>query len=163
MFARMVTRSIRSFAGSCGMGDEGRDEAAAHAASEKDVIEDCDSGDTSDPISSPSSSTCLSLIPLSEPTTSSARWYVCSRCFPSGRCSLHGPLVPQPAPASATTVGAGSRSPRAAPTRTSASGTTVKQRKVGAGTSSGASRRPTGATSGGMWRFYTDDSPGIKV
>ena len=31
-------------------------------------------------------------------------------------------------------------------------------------TSSTAARsRTTGAGSGGMWRFYTDDSPGIKV
>lgn len=71
-------------------------------------------------------------------------------------------FVPQPAPASATNVGAVSRSPRAAPVRSSASGTTAKQRKVGSGSSSTASRRPTGASSG-MWRFYTDDSPGIKV
>jgi len=62
-------------------------------------------------------------------------------------------------------VGAGSRSPRAAPARAGSSGTTVKQRKVGGSSSasSGASRRPAGASSGGMWRFYTDDSPGIKV
>jgi len=69
-----------------------------------------------------------------------------------------------PAPASATNVGAGSRSPRAAPTRAGSSGGggTVKQRKVNA--SSAPSRRPAGAaSSGGMWRFYTDDSPGIKV
>jgi hypothetical protein len=26
-----------------------------------------------------------------------------------------------------------------------------------------ARSRTTGAGSGGMWRFYTDDSPGIKV
>jgi len=72
-----------------------------------------------------------------------------------------------PAPASATAVGSGSRSPRAAPTRAGSSGSNVKQRKVGSssGSSSGARRTTTtsAASSGGMWRFYTDDSPGIKV
>jgi protein transport protein SEC61 subunit beta len=29
--------------------------------------------------------------------------------------------------------------------------------------STAARTRTTGAGSGGMWRFYTDDSPGIKV
>ncbi|XP_054168030.1 protein transport protein Sec61 subunit beta-like [Oppia nitens] len=71
-----------------------------------------------------------------------------------------------PASASSTSVGAGSRSPRAMPTRSSGgSGSTVKQRKVGGGTSSGGGNRSraAAANSGGMWRFYTDDSPGIKV
>jgi len=69
-----------------------------------------------------------------------------------------------PAPASSTTVGADSRSPRSAP-RAGSSGTSIKQRKVGGSSGySGAGRRVGGgATSGGMWRFYTDDSPGIKV
>jgi len=72
-----------------------------------------------------------------------------------------------PASASSTNVGAGSRSPRAAPTaRAGSSGGTVKQRKTG-GTSggTGGTRRTAASagSSGGMWRFYTDDSPGIKV
>ncbi|CAG2105659.1 unnamed protein product [Medioppia subpectinata] len=71
-----------------------------------------------------------------------------------------------PAPASSTSVGAGGRSPRAMPSRsTGGSGGTVKQRKVGGGASSGSAgrSRAAAANSGGMWRFYTDDSPGIKV
>ncbi|UYV82898.1 SEC61B, partial [Cordylochernes scorpioides] len=35
--------------------------------------------------------------------------------------------------------------------------------KVASGGSSGGRARTTAASSGGMWRFYTDDSPGIKV
>ncbi|KAJ9595674.1 hypothetical protein L9F63_013140 [Diploptera punctata] len=67
-----------------------------------------------------------------------------------------------PAAPSSTSVGAGSRSPTKAVAPRTASGGTVRQRK--ATTSSAASaRRPPGAGSGGMWRFYTDDSPGIKV
>lgn len=42
-----------------------------------------------------------------------------------------------------------------------ASGGTVRQRKTAPTTS--ARNRNTGTSSGGMWRFYTDDSPGIKV
>jgi protein transport protein SEC61 subunit beta len=72
-----------------------------------------------------------------------------------------------PAPASSTSVGAGGRSPRAMPSRgAGGGGGTVKQRKpAGGSSSSGSSSRSGrgGATSGGMWRFYTDDSPGIKV
>ncbi|TNN75657.1 Protein transport protein Sec61 subunit beta [Liparis tanakae] len=69
----------------------------------------------------------------------------------------------QPGPASsATNVGASSRSPSktVAPR---AAGSTVRQRKA---TSSGARSggRTTGsAGTGGMWRFYTEDSPGLKV
>lgn len=40
-------------------------------------------------------------------------------------------------------------------------GGTVRQRKTAPATS--ARNRNTGTNSGGMWRFYTDDSPGIKV
>jgi len=74
-----------------------------------------------------------------------------------------------PSSASATSVGSGGRSPRAMPTRASggggSGGGTVKQRKTvaGGGTGGAGSRARQGATSGGMWRFYTDDSPGIKV
>ncbi|KAL0274017.1 UNVERIFIED_CONTAM: hypothetical protein PYX00_006558 [Menopon gallinae] len=66
-----------------------------------------------------------------------------------------------PASPSATNVGSASRSPaKAVPPRT-ASGATVRQRKSTTTTSSRS--RSSGANSGGMWRFYTDDSPGIKV
>jgi len=70
-----------------------------------------------------------------------------------------------PASASSTSVGAGGRSPRAMPTRSSAgTGGTVKQRKTGASTAGSSSGRTrNAANSAGMWRFYTDDSPGIKV
>ncbi|KAJ8931961.1 hypothetical protein NQ314_015080 [Rhamnusium bicolor] len=42
----------------------------------------------------------------------------------------------------------------------SSTGGTVRQRKT---TTTTTARRNTGAGTGGMWRFYTDDSPGIKV
>ena len=68
-----------------------------------------------------------------------------------------------PAPASSTSVGASGRSPsKAVAPRAAAGGGTVRQRKVGS-SSSTASRSRAGASTGGMWRFYTDDSPGIKV
>jgi len=67
--------------------------------------------------------------------------------------------MPGPA-ASATNVGAGS--PRSS--GPGGSGGAVRQRK---GASGGSTKTPTvragGTSSGGMWRFYTDDSPGIKV
>uniref|UniRef100_A0A1W7R9L7 Protein transport protein Sec61 subunit beta n=1 Tax=Hadrurus spadix TaxID=141984 RepID=A0A1W7R9L7_9SCOR len=66
-----------------------------------------------------------------------------------------------PASASATSVGGGGRSPKTMAPRSPGGGSTVKQRKTVASSSTRA--RSTGATSGGMWRFYTDDSPGIKV
>lgn len=46
-----------------------------------------------------------------------------------------------------------------------AGGSNLKQRKTTSSSSSTAARsgRNTGAGTGGMWRFYTDDSPGIKV
>nr|CAD7405112.1 unnamed protein product [Timema poppensis]CAD7572478.1 unnamed protein product [Timema californicum]CAD7599443.1 unnamed protein product [Timema genevievae] len=66
-----------------------------------------------------------------------------------------------PAAPSSTSVGAGSRSPTKAVAPRSASGGTVRQRKTTTTTS--ARNRNTGTSSGGMWRFYTDDSPGIKV
>ncbi|RZC40406.1 Sec61 beta domain containing protein, partial [Asbolus verrucosus] len=67
----------------------------------------------------------------------------------------------QPAPASATTVGSSSRSPSKAVAPRSNTGSTVRQRKTTTTTTTRS--RNTGAGSGGMWRFYTDDSPGIKV
>ena len=36
----------------------------------------------------------------------------------------------------------------------------MRQRK---GTSSAVSRRTVTAAGGGMWKFYTEDSPGLKV
>ncbi|GFY39254.1 protein transport protein Sec61 subunit beta [Trichonephila inaurata madagascariensis] len=66
-----------------------------------------------------------------------------------------------PAPSSATSVGAGSRSPKSMAPRAGSS-STLKQRKTGASSSSGRTRA-SGSNSVGMWRFYTDDSPGIKV
>ena len=72
--------------------------------------------------------------------------------------------MPGPA-ASATSVGAGS--PRAgggARGGAGGSGGGVRQRgKVGGGGGKTAPMRAGGTSSGGMWRFYTDDSPGIKV
>jgi len=65
-----------------------------------------------------------------------------------------------PAPSS-TSVGSDSRSPSKAVAPRSG-GSTVRQRKAVA--SSGAGRaKPAGAGAAGMWRFYTEDSPGIKV
>ncbi|KAK4304265.1 hypothetical protein Pmani_023783 [Petrolisthes manimaculis] len=66
-----------------------------------------------------------------------------------------------PAAPSSTSVGSGGRSPaRTVSPRGSggSSGSTVRQRK----TTTATSGRSTAST-GGMWRFYTDDSPGIKV
>ncbi|KAL5006187.1 hypothetical protein ScPMuIL_017345 [Solemya velum] len=67
-----------------------------------------------------------------------------------------------PASASATNVGSGGRSPSSksvAPR--SGGGSTVRQRKAPA---AGAARKATtGGSGAGMWRFYTEDSPGIQV
>jgi len=63
-------------------------------------------------------------------------------------------------------VGSGSRSPSklSAPRSAgSGGGSTLKQRKTTSSTTAARSRAPGGAGTGGMWRFYTDDSPGIKV
>ncbi|XP_074597964.1 sec61 translocon subunit beta [Brevipalpus obovatus] len=69
-----------------------------------------------------------------------------------------------PASASSTNVGSGGRTPRALPSRTANGGTGgARLRRTGNGTSSAAASRGSAASSGGMWRFYTDDSPGIKV
>ncbi|XP_072936460.1 protein transport protein Sec61 subunit beta [Epargyreus clarus] len=68
-----------------------------------------------------------------------------------------------PAAPSSTSVGSGGRSPsKAAAAPRSTSGGTVRQRKTTT-TTTAARNRATGAGSGGMWRFYTDDSPGVKV
>ncbi|XP_008288133.1 protein transport protein Sec61 subunit beta [Stegastes partitus] len=70
--------------------------------------------------------------------------------------------MPGPA-ASATNVGASGRSPSKTVAPRAAAGSTVRQRKAtSSGTRSGG--RTTGsAGTGGMWRFYTEDSPGLKV
>ena len=71
--------------------------------------------------------------------------------------------MPGPA-ASATSVGAGS--PRGGGgARSGSGGGQVRQRKAGGGggAKAGTAMRAGGTSSGGMWRFYTDDSPGIKV
>ncbi|KAJ8960888.1 hypothetical protein NQ318_020187 [Aromia moschata] len=65
-----------------------------------------------------------------------------------------------PASPSATNVGSGGRSPSKAVAPRASTGGTVRQRKT---TTTTTARRNTGAGTGGMWRFYTDDSPGIKV
>ncbi|KAH3708331.1 protein transport protein Sec61 subunit beta-like [Dreissena polymorpha] len=69
-----------------------------------------------------------------------------------------------PAPASATTVGAGrSPSSKTVSPRSSGGSSTVRQRKTTSGSSAGRSKPGSGGGSAGMWRFYTEDSPGIKV
>merc|ERR1712080_136393 len=72
-------------------------------------------------------------------------------------------IMPGPA-ASATNVGSGGRSPSSASPRAGGGGGgTVRQRKTTAGARTTTVSRAGGTSSGGMWRFYTDDSPGIKV
>merc|ERR1712186_214090 len=71
-------------------------------------------------------------------------------------------IMPGPA-ASATKVGGGGRSPTAGSPRAGGGGGTVRQRKATSGASRTVTTRAGGTSSGGMWRFYTDDSPGIKV
>ncbi len=63
-------------------------------------------------------------------------------------------------------MGAGSRSPKsggAASPRGGGGGGQMRQRKPAAGARTSGATRAGGTSSGGMWRFYTDDSPGIKV
>ncbi|PFX28858.1 protein transport protein Sec61 subunit beta-like [Stylophora pistillata] len=62
--------------------------------------------------------------------------------------------------ASSTTVGSG-RSGSKSVTPRSSGGTQVKQRK--GGSTAPAARARSAASSSGMWRFYTEDSPGLKV
>ncbi|KAF7488970.1 Protein transport protein Sec61 subunit beta [Sarcoptes scabiei] len=71
-----------------------------------------------------------------------------------------------PASPSSTTVGAGGRSPRAMGGSGRASGGgggTVRQRRVGTSSGSSGGRSRAAQNNAGMWHFYTDDSPGIKV
>uniref|UniRef100_A0A8C9HY63 Protein transport protein Sec61 subunit beta n=2 Tax=Piliocolobus tephrosceles TaxID=591936 RepID=A0A8C9HY63_9PRIM len=68
--------------------------------------------------------------------------------------------MPGPNP-SGTNVGSSGRSPSKA-VAARAAGSTVRQRKnASCGTRSAG--RTTSAGTGGMWRFYTEDSPGLKV
>ncbi|CAL8290871.1 unnamed protein product [Merluccius merluccius] len=65
--------------------------------------------------------------------------------------------------ASSASVGASGRSPSktVAPR---AAGSTVRQRKASSSSSTRSAGRTTAsAGTGGMWRFYTEDSPGLKV
>ncbi|CAB4001900.1 transport Sec61 subunit beta [Paramuricea clavata] len=61
---------------------------------------------------------------------------------------------------SASTSVGGGKSPSKGLAKASSSGGQARQRK---GTSSAVSRRTTTAAGGGMWKFYTEDSPGLKV
>ena len=73
--------------------------------------------------------------------------------------------MPGPA-ASATSVGAGSPRAGGGSRAGGGGGGGVRQRKAGGGGGGGkttTAMRAGGTSSGGMWRFYTDDSPGIKV
>ncbi|XP_051574955.1 protein transport protein Sec61 subunit beta-like isoform X2 [Myxocyprinus asiaticus] len=69
--------------------------------------------------------------------------------------------MPGPA-ASVTNVGASSRSPSktVAPR---AAGTSARQRKAPSSGARSGGRSTATAGTGGMWRFYTEDSPGLKV
>ena len=65
--------------------------------------------------------------------------------------------------ASGTTVGSGGRPARAMGGSTAG---TVRQRKTTSSSTASSNRGRVaggGSGAGGMWRFYTDDSPGIKV
>ncbi|KAH9523273.1 Protein transport protein Sec61 subunit beta [Bulinus truncatus] len=63
--------------------------------------------------------------------------------------------------ASSTTVGGGGRGGSSKSITPRSSGTTARQRKPAASSTGGA--RKAAGSSAGMWRFYTEDSPGIKV
>uniref|UniRef100_A0A8C1CKC6 Protein transport protein Sec61 subunit beta n=1 Tax=Cyprinus carpio carpio TaxID=630221 RepID=A0A8C1CKC6_CYPCA len=70
-------------------------------------------------------------------------------------------LSPGPA-SSATNVGASSRSPsKTVAPRTA--GTSARQRKAPSSGARSGGRSTASAGTGGMWRFYTEDSPGLKV
>lgn len=64
---------------------------------------------------------------------------------------------------SATTAGKGGEAgPRASGARPG--GATLRQRKPGTAAKASSSRVTTSANNAGnMWRFYTEDSPGLKV
>jgi len=69
--------------------------------------------------------------------------------------------MPGPA-ASATNVGAGSPRGTSSPRAGGGGGARQRTGKASSGTVR-TGQRAGGTSSGGMWRFYTDDSPGIKV
>ncbi|KAK0425599.1 hypothetical protein QR680_009280 [Steinernema hermaphroditum] len=49
-------------------------------------------------------------------------------------------------------------------TRSGTAGTAVRQRRGAGAASSGAGRaRAGGVNNGGLWRFYTEDSTGLKI
>ncbi|CAL1535006.1 unnamed protein product, partial [Lymnaea stagnalis] len=64
-------------------------------------------------------------------------------------------------PAASSTSVSGRGGPSKSITPRSSGGTTSRQRKPAASSSGGA--RKAAGSSAGMWRFYTEDSPGIKV
>ncbi|XP_072032090.1 protein transport protein Sec61 subunit beta-like [Amphiura filiformis] len=61
---------------------------------------------------------------------------------------------------SSTSVGGGGRSPSSKAVSPRSGGGQVRQRKT---TSTAGRPRAGPSNSGGMWRFYTEDSPGLKV
>ncbi|CAH0393086.1 unnamed protein product, partial [Bemisia tabaci] len=65
-----------------------------------------------------------------------------------------------PASPSSASVGAAGRSPLKSGAGPRTAGAAVRQRKSTMTTTAARSRN-TG--NGGMWRYYTDDSPGVKV
>lgn len=65
-----------------------------------------------------------------------------------------------PVPASSTSVGAAKSPGKSVAPR---AGGTVRQRKPATTSSTASKKSAGGASSAGMWRFYTEDSPGIKV
>jgi len=73
------------------------------------------------------------------------------------------PTIKMPGPAaSATSVGAGSPRSTSSPRAGGGGGARQRAGKASSGTVR-TGQRAGGTSSGGMWRFYTDDSPGIKV
>jgi len=68
--------------------------------------------------------------------------------------------MPGPA-ASNTKVGSGDGPSRAVAPRSG--GSTVRQRKPASGTTSKKAMPGGGSGGAGMWKFYSEDSPGIKV
>ncbi|XP_070570628.1 protein transport protein Sec61 subunit beta-like [Ptychodera flava] len=67
-----------------------------------------------------------------------------------------------PGPAASSTSVGGGRSPSKAVSPRSG-GTQVRQRKTGGGGGAPKTRAAGGGGGGGMWRFYTEDSPGVKI
>lgn len=69
--------------------------------------------------------------------------------------------MPGPA-ASATSVGAGRTPAKGASPRGAAGGGVRARKSTGSSAATTTARRST-QSNAGMWRFYTEDSPGIKV